>query len=652
MTIAGVENPLGHNTNMQNVTQDENVRRGDPYAGILTYVIDRVRHGRTIRDTDYAFRWDEYTRIWRGFWSSADKSRDSERSKLISPALQQSIEMTVAEMEEATFGKEAWVDLDDDRQDEQPQDAIAMRDQLLEDFKLERVPDAISSAFLLGAIYGTGIWKINVREVTDRSPVRDERSGALKVQESARVAVTVDALRPDEFVPDPAALTYMDAQWCAHEILLPLGDIEQKQASGVYRRGHVGPYQGNSHGLGKPDGIRTKRNLIRDSVRLTEFFGRVPANLIPGAKAEADGKVEAIVTIANETFVLRAVESPYTMKDRPIVAYQHDRVPGQFWGRGVAEKGYNPQKALDAELRARVDALALTTAPMMGADITRMPRNPDMRVRPGKVWLTRGRPSDILEPIAFPPINPATFQQTGDLERMVQMGTGAMDSATPIGINRRNETASGMSQLNAGFIKRSKRTMRNVEPAIADLVKKSLWRYMQFAPEKYPTDFKFIVNSTMGIMAKEVEQQQLTQMLGFVPPDSPAFNHLLKAIFENSSSANKADLMAALEAMAPNPEQVQLQQKVQQLNIAAQEAEIAKTQAEAAKEAAEADLAKAKAERERVLADLEDDKVQIQATNAVVAAERTKVAREQVVTNQRKIEVDSRKQNKPKEGGK
>ena len=47
-------------------------------------------------------------------------------------------------------------------------------------------------------------------------------------------------------------------------------------------------------------------------------------------------------------------------------------MPGRFWGRGVCEKGYSSQKALDTELRARIDALALTNAPMIGMDSTRI----------------------------------------------------------------------------------------------------------------------------------------------------------------------------------------------------------------------------------------------------------------------------------------
>jgi hypothetical protein len=337
------------------------------------------------------------------------------------------------------------------------------------------------------------------------------------------------------------------------------------------------------------------------------------------------------------------------MKDRPIVAYQHDTVPGEFWGRGVCEKGYNPQKALDAELRARIDTLALTTAPMMGADVTRLPRNPDMRVRPGKTVFTRGRPSEVYEPITFgnPAILAHTFQHSGDLERMVQMGTGAMDSATPVGVNSRNETASGISQLQAGFIKRSKRTMQNLERQfLGPLIRRSLWRYMQFDPGRYPVDMKFIVNATMGIMAKEVENGQLINMMGFVPPDSPAHSVLVQAIFDNSASANKKELKEAIAAMnqPPSPEEQERQAKMQELQMQMALSQAEEAAAKAKKEAALAEQASAnaqllleKARHERIEADLEDDLVEIQAANAVTGAEKvraqdrqTDVARESV----------------------
>jgi hypothetical protein len=643
-----IPNPMGNSPDPQNQKDsfdDEMESRLRSGTALCSWVADRVSHARDVRDELHGKRWEEYTRLWRGFWAPNDANRDSERSKLISPALQQAIEMTVAEMEEAVFGKTAWFDIDDDvaADPSEAVNAIMYRDTLLEDFNINGVPDAISKVFLLGAIYGTGIAKINVTR--KRVPFMGE-DGEKEFEQ--RVAVLVEPIRPDQFVIDPSAQTVDEALFCAHEFVKPLHLIQEKIDEGVYRDVPLAPYTGRRYA--NTDGKNSTGFVMPDDegVFITEYYGKVPAAMLPDPPEGAEGLVEALVTIANETELLRAVPSPFTMEDRPVVAYQHDTVPGEFWGRGVAEKGYNPQKALDAELRARIDALAIVTAPMMGADVTRLPRNPDMRVRPGKVWLTRGRPSEVLEPILLGQINPATFQQSGDLERMVQMGTGAMDTATPLSSARRNETASGMSMIQQSFIKRSKRTMQNLERQfLSPLIKKSLWRYMQFDPARYEMDMEFVVRATMGIMAKEVEQQQLIQLLGFVPAESPAFAPILKAIFENSASANKRDLMEALEAlvqsMQPNPEQQELEKQMQQMAMQQVQSEIAKNSAEAERAQAQAVLALAQAEHTEIKADLEDDKVELQAANVAVSAKRTQAQEQQTTIARERNQIEAMK---------
>ena len=603
---------------------------------LVSWVMDRVQHGRDQRDAAYGDLWKEFTRIWRGFYSDQDKTTDSERSKLISPATQQAVEMTCSEMEEATFGRTAWLDIVDDIADEQKDDAVAYRDQLLEDFELAGVPEGIADTFLLGCVYGTGISKLNVDVKTEKN---------FEGVKTRKFIVKVEAVRPDEFVIDPSATCVEDALYCAHEVVKPMHSIKRKQREGIYWKGHIEPYagaqKGSTTGFESDSAVQDKD----DGVLITEYYGLVPGAFLPNG-GDDFGMVEAIVVIANESTVLRAVKSPFTMKDRPIVAYPHDSVPGQFWGRGVVEKGYNPQKALDAELRARIDGLALMTAPMMGADVTRMPRNPDLRTRPGKFFLTRGRPSEIIEPVAFnAPGLQATFQNAGDLERMVQMATGAMDSAIPLGQNRRNETAGGMSMMQAGFLKRSKRTMRRVEKYIDRLVTKSLWRYMQFDPQRYPQDMKFKVNGTMGLMAREVENQQLVQMLGFVPPESPAHGLIVQALFENTGSAEKDVLKQAIAQMnqPPSQEEQQMAQEMKALQLRQARAEVAEQEAKAAKAAAEAKLAEAKTVHTLVQADLEDDKLEIAAANAATGAEKARITREQTAVARERNQIEKEK---------
>ncbi len=616
-------------------------------AMLVEWVMSRVERWRRHRDQNYAKRWAEYYRLWRGFYALDDKNRDSERSQLIAPALQQAIEMTVAEMEEASFGRDQWVDVSDDVADEEKQDAEQIRDFLIEDFEWAQVQCAVAECYLNGAIYGTGIGKIMYGSGQVSSIYTDEY-GETSAEIEQRPKVSLEPVHPLAFVIDPAAKRIDEALGAAHELVVPKHRISTKQARGVYYKTPLGEWTGEDMMISETGKLSSARDIDHsESVFITEYHGLVPKKLLDpgydpsmdeelvikddqGAPIIEDGElVEAIITIANKSTLLKDVENPYTMKDRCFIAYQHDTVPNQFWGRGVAEKGYNPQKALDAELRARIDALGLLTYPIMGADATRLPRGLDLRLRPGKMFLVNGRPSEVLEPITFGNLDPATFQNSSDLERMVQMGTGAMDSAIPTGEQRRNETVGGMGMMQSGFLKRAKRTMGNVENNfLKPLVQKSLWRYMQFSPERYPTDYELVVNGTMGIMAREFEVTQLTQLLQVIPPESPMFMLILKAILDNSTVPSRGPLKNALEQMTqPNPEQEAINQQMQQMQMEAAHWTNEKLKAEALKAYAEAERARAQAEHEGVKASLEDDKVEIMAAQTVIANKKEELNR-------------------------
>ena len=65
------------------------------------WVMSKCDEWRDHYESTYSQRFDEYYRLWRGQWSTEDSQRSSERSRIISPALQQAVESNVAEMEEA-----------------------------------------------------------------------------------------------------------------------------------------------------------------------------------------------------------------------------------------------------------------------------------------------------------------------------------------------------------------------------------------------------------------------------------------------------------------------------------------------------------------------------------------------------------------------
>jgi len=563
------------------------------YQALASWLNYRLESWRTHRDINYTPKWDEYYRLWRGIWMAGDKTRNSEKSRLIAPALQQAVESSVAELEEATFGRGKWFDIKDDMLDQDPSDAEYLRNLLQEDLEHTGVKDAVCEVFLNGAVYGTGIGKIVVDQTITRSPAQVPVEGTLtstrQIVEYPSIDVRVEPISPKEFLIDPSANSIDEALGVAHEVIKPRYHVVEGIQSGIYRDV---PLDGDYDVVRMGFDPETKQADESDSVKICEYWGKVPKRFLkPKADKDdfeytkSDELVEAVVTICNDEYILRVEENAFMMEDRPFISYQHDIVPNKFWGRGVCEKGYNPQKALDAEMRARIDSLALTTTPMMAADATRLPRGIKFEVRPGKTVLTNGSPREAIMPLDMGSTDPSTFNQVAALQNMIQMGTGSTDTGTA------NDTASGMSMMQSAAIKRQKRTLMNFQNTfLIPMINKAMWRKIQFDVDRYPvSDYKFIPYSTMGIMAKELEMTQMVQMLQAIPKDSPAFNVILLALFQNSSIHNRDQIVQALvQGNQPNPEAQQMQQMGMQLEIQKAQADIQKTLAEAEEEKAKA----------------------------------------------------------------
>lgn len=541
-------------------------------SDLSSYVMSRVLEWRQYRDVNYKEKWMEYYRLWRGIWDSSDKLRDSERSRLISPATQQAVEATVAELEEATFGRDVWFDIKDDVQDQNKDDIPPLRMQLKEDLEKEKWKSAIAECFLNGAIYGTAPGEILVEEKEDLTPAEQPVDGTTLMARGSvskkYTCVKLRAVSPFNFSIDPGAQSVDEAHGCAVDDLVPSYLVKDGMKSGMYKEIDLGDWSNT--------GEMTMSGEMRQipstgTIKLTKYYGKAPLKAIQAFNAEETDKkpeededeilVESIVVIANDGEVIKAVQSPYMMQDRPVVAYQHDRVPDRFWGRGVVEKGYNAQKALDTELRARADALALNTHPMMAVDATRLPRGMKPKVQPGMTILTNGDPRTVLMPLTFGNLNPVSYKESAELERMITMATGAMDSAAPTMVNPRNNTSSGMSMMMGASIKRQKRTLANFQDSfLIPAIEKAAYRYMQFDPTRYPVkDYKFIPSSTMGIMAREYEQQQSIQLLSVTPPESPVWMLVMQHIMDTSSFQNREELVQALKQMQQDIQKKQSQ---------------------------------------------------------------------------------------------
>ena len=563
------------------------------YQALASWLMYRLDGWRNHREQNYTHKWDEYYRLWRGIWDAADRTRTAERSRIIAPALQQAIESSVAELEEATFGRGKWFDLQDDMLDQDNSEAEYIRNLLQEDLEKTGCKDAIAEVFLNGAIYGTGIAKIVVNQTIERAPIEQPIEGSLagmrSITEFSSIDVKVEPISPKEFLIDPSANSINEALGVAHEVIKPRYHVVEGIQSGIYRDV---PLDGDYDTVKMGFDSETRQADESDSVKITEYWGLIPKRFMKKNADKDDFEynakdelVEAVVTICNDEFILRVEENAFMMVDRPFVSYQHDIVPNKFWGRGVAEKGYNPQKALDAEMRARIDSLAMTTTPMMAADATRLPRGTKFEIRTGKTVLTNGNPREAIMPLDMGQTDANTFNQVASLQNMIQMGTGAAD------MNAGSDTASGMSMMQSASIKRQKRTLMNFQNTfLIPMIHKAMYRKIQFDVDRYPvTDFKFVPYSTMGIMAKELEMQQMVQMLQAIPKDSPAFNVILLAMMQNSSIHNRDAIVYGLQqGQVINPEIENMQNQAIAIQMQQAQANVQKTMAEAQEEQARA----------------------------------------------------------------
>jgi hypothetical protein len=576
---------------------------------LTDFVTDHCNRWRDYRDTNFLPDWLEYERIFRGQWASEDKTRESERSRIVTPATQQAVETRHAEIMEAIFGQGEFFDIQDDIRDvnNNPIDVGIIKAQLMEDFKRDKIRKSIDAIELMAEIYGTGIGEIVVKTEKQFVPSTQAIPGqmgqaAIGVVEKDRISVKISPVNPKNFLFDPNGTSVDDCMGVAIEKYISIHKIVEGIERGIYRKVDITPTYEDTD----LEPTQEVSQYQDEKVLLLTYYGLVPreylenleenkniVDLFPESSAaeEYSDMVEAIVVIANDGQLLKAEANPYMMKDRPVLTYQDDTVPNRLLGRGTVEKAFNMQKAIDAQIRSHLDSLALTTSPMIAMDATRLPRGAKFEVKPGKAILTNGAPSEILYPFKFGQTDGNNLATAKDFERMLLQSTGTLDSQGMVSAGARDMGQGGMSMAVATIIKKYKRTLVNFqEDFLIPFIQKAAFRYMQFDPERYPSvDMTFIPTATLGIIAREHEQQMFIGLLQTLGPNTPVLPLILKGVLANSSLTNRYELMEQLDKMSqPNPQAEQMQQMQQQLAMQAAQAQIAVNTTQAEQNRAEA----------------------------------------------------------------
>jgi hypothetical protein len=171
---------------------------------------------------------------------------------------------------------------------------------------------------------------------------------------------------------------------------------------------------------------------------------------------------------------------------------------------------------------------------------------------------------------------------------------------------------------------------------------------MQFEPTRYQVDVDFQVRGTMGMVARELEQQVMVNLLQFTEQGTPPYLLLLKAVFDQSSSPVKTEMRQTIDAMLkPDPKAQQQAEMMKQLQMQSVMEEVRNTRADTALKIAQGDKAKADTLLSQIEAHFKEDEQLIENLKVIIDRQEVAVQERQLAQNDRKLDIEEKKAARP-----
>jgi len=595
-------------------------------TSLMSEVAHKVERAASWMKQTYHSRWEKYRLLWATEFKETLRTRNSERCKLITPTTQIGVDTGTAQLD-SSLGYLSFIEVDPDV----PEEGIeawretyaelwdnmvsAFRNDLANNGNREEISDAIFNAGLLGL----GVLKVveEEEEYQELSP-GPQGGGAVSITKR-RTNITLRSVDPRNFHFPKGAVGVEDSPYVVEEMKVPAHTIEERIRLGVYSPVEYTADEDSMVTLYEYHGVLSK--AILDSTMYTSM----PDELVVRELNE-DKMVEAIVVWAKGAKApFFADETPFLDKKRSYLTFVWDREQGSPVGRGIAAKVFSVQKAQDANLRARTDAMAYAVHPMVGVDNLKLVSRRRMKVSPGAQILTQGDPNRAIVPFRFGDIPQSAFLQAQELASLAAQSTG-LDAFG--GTDVKYQSGEGMQTLQQGTVARSRKVQENMVAFLKEAINLFLWRSTQADPERYPPvapGFKVTIN--VGSLTRAHEMSQISGMLKTIPEQSPAYWRLLIKYFELSDLPDKEQVISDMRKLAeaslnPPPPQPTYQEQLLERKMALEEMrEKASIQLQAARVRAE--LVRAAASIEKI--DVDEMKAKADAILSLAKAEAAEV---------------------------
>jgi hypothetical protein len=383
-----------------------------------------------------------------------------------------------------------------------------------------------------GHLYGTGILKgplVERREALSwqKSPAGE---GTWQAKEQAVLHPFMEFVPLWDIYPDPCATDARAARFIfqrhvlsKHDVqgLVRRPDFDGEALAHALRMSPKGNLRSKTHEeelrhLGDAS-TGGKRNENRYEV--LEYWGFADGQDLLEAGCEITGDPEheyaVNVWLMGDT-VIKCVPSPFPGAVFPYHFYHYEKDETSFFGEGAATVMSDPQKLVNASVRAMLDNAAISTGPQLEINQELLLDGEDVTdVHPFRVWLRRGGGSDA----GFPAVRVTTLpSHTQEFMAMAEMFMELIDETTAIPSPAKwdeskgaGRTVRGLSMIMNAANAALKEHVRLFDEGITKPFITALYQWnMLFNPrEDIKGDYSIKAKGLSSLMAREIHVDQL-----------------------------------------------------------------------------------------------------------------------------------------------
>lgn len=271
-----------------------------------------------------------------------------------------------------------------------------------------------------------------------------------------------------------------------------------------------------------------------------------------------------------DRYVIRAVVNPFPEGLRPYHVASAWKIPGRFWGKGIAMKLRNTQRAANAAVRNLIKNMAYAAGAFAEVNLDALDDEEDTpeSIQPYKIFYTRNSASGG-KAIHLDKIPSVAGELMGIYEKFnVEADKESGIPAYAMGSNEGAMKTMGAFSLQYGnALKGIKQSIRNIDRGVTRSMVRCyyLLNMLMHPDQNIKADANVVVQGANGMLAREMKQARTVETLqaigpfvqtGLVPPQgaqSLLYDWLDMQGFNASGIMGDPGVNAALNAAAGNP---------------------------------------------------------------------------------------------------